>query len=40
MLECLICDGSGIDPLTYCEAATGFDELTDCPACDGTGEAV
>jgi DnaJ-class molecular chaperone len=38
--QCPMCAGSGTDPRTYCEIATGFDERTDCPACDGTGEAV
>jgi DnaJ-class molecular chaperone len=36
--ECPTCTGTGTDPLSYCEIATGFDERARCPACDGTGE--
>jgi DnaJ-class molecular chaperone len=36
--ECPTCQGTGNDPLSYCEIATGPDETTRCPDCDGTGE--
>jgi DnaJ-class molecular chaperone len=36
--ECPTCTGTGNDPLSYCEIATGPDETTRCPDCDGTGE--
>jgi DnaJ-class molecular chaperone len=36
--ECPTCAGTGFDPLSYCEIATGFDETTPCPTCDGTCE--